>query len=254
MFQWTGEALKQAATAQQLANCALELTSEKHRHLVALRLPVLGEPLTVEIDKAGDNAKWLMGNLPAVKSTFLEVTRAEGFQPVKREPKEPVNPGTPILVWTGPKDKPPPLALKLTSTANARGVTVTMQPQVKLEGLGDLQPYRRKDIVNLQPRAAQQLQMDMAALTKAKNDRPSKDPVKAAIEKPLMEKLKVDLTAQVESRTTLLDQLAFLVDFTESAAGNARLHFRVYHQASEKVQVDLLVTENGGEPEPSPKK
>jgi hypothetical protein len=256
MFQWTGEALKQAATAQQLANCALELTSEKHQHLVALRLPVLGEPLTVEIDKAGANAKWLMGNLPAAKSTFLEVTRAEGFKPAKLEPKEPINPGTSaiILVWLGPKDKPPPLALKLTSTANARGVTVNMQPQVKLEGLGDLQPYRRKEIVNLQPRAAQQLQMDMAALTKAKNDRPSKDPVKAAMEKPLMEKLKTDLTAQVESRTTLLDQLAFLADFTESTAGNARLHFRVYHQASDKVQVDLLVTENGSEPEPEPKK
>jgi hypothetical protein len=131
---------------------------------------------------------------------------------------------------------------------------VNLQPQVKLEGLGDLQPYRRKEVLALQPRAAQQLQIDTAALTKAKNDRPSRDPVKAAIEKPLMEKLKTDLTAQVDSRATLLDQLAFLADFTESTAGAARLHFRVYHQASEKVQVDLLVTEGGDESEQDAKK
>jgi serine/threonine protein kinase len=249
MFQWTGEALKQAPTAQQLANCALELTSDKHRHVAALRLPVLGEPLVVEIDKAGDNAKWLMGNLPSLKSTFLEVTRAEGFKPVKQEPKEPVNPGTTILVWVGPKDKPPPLALKLTSTANLRGVTVNMQPQVKLEGVTDLKPYRRKEVLPLQPQAARDLEILRNQLEAAKRKRPS-----TVADKAVLEGTKTNLTTQVDSRAILLDQLAFLADFTESTAGNARLHFRVYHQASDNVQVDLLITENGSEAKPDAKK
>jgi len=248
-FQWTEDALKQAPVARHLSNCALELTADKSRHVVALRTAVQGPPLVVDIEKQGVGVKWNIADLPIAKQLQIEITSTEGFKRLKQEPKDAVSAGEQITVWTGPSDKSIPLGLKLATTANARGVEIKLQPQVKLEG-EEPRPYRRKEFLSLQQQAAEELPLLEAELKRAKDSRSSQqNPVRAMLEKKAREQRLTTLTADLLQRSTQLDQVKYLTDFNSSMAGGAKIHFRVFTNAG-PVQIDLLRTEE----EPPPDK
>src|SRR4029453_13565732 len=120
--------------ARQLCNCALDLTTGASHFITALRTPIHGDPLKVEIDKASPAVRWNIGALPMAKQMFIEVTRTEGIKANRQEPKGPVGVGETLTVGTGKDDKAVALFLKLATSSTARTVDVKLQPQVKLEG------------------------------------------------------------------------------------------------------------------------
>jgi eukaryotic-like serine/threonine-protein kinase len=242
IFQWTDEGIKQASVAGQLANCALNLTAEKANHLVALRTPVMGQPLTVEIDKAGAGVRWNIGEMPVAKQIFVEVTRVDGFQALKKEPTSLTVPvGETITVWTGTTEKMMPLALKLTTSSTARGMEVKLMPHAKLEGQ-ELRAYRRKEFSALQLQMENEMPLLVQQLEQAKRDRPSTNPVKGPIEKKQIDDRKAALAAELTRRTAVREQLEYLLGFTGTFQNTAQIHFRVYYQAGD-TKIDLLRTE-----------
>jgi eukaryotic-like serine/threonine-protein kinase len=244
VFQWTDEAVKQAASARQLCNCALDLTAETRHIVTALRTPVRGEPLKVEIDKASPAVRWNIGALPMAKQMFIEVTRTEGIKAHRQEPKGPVSVGETFTVGTGKDDKSVALFLKLTTSSTARTVDVKLQPQVKLEGQ-ELRNYRRKELLNLQPQIAQEIPVIEAELKKTKDKRPS-----LPAEKQLQETRVASLANELLNRSNALDQIVYLTSFADNFPGTALMHFRVYYQSqSGDTQIDLLRTED--EPPPA---
>jgi len=250
-FAWQPDLGMLAGTARLLSNCAMILQTGDARHVMALRKPVLGEPLRVDLDKP-TSVRWTIPDLPPVRQLQLTVTRVEGVKDIRKEPSEPVAPGNALSVWLGPSDKWYPLGLRLTSSANNRGVTINFQPQIKLQGFNEPKTYRRNDIPVLQQRAAAELDAAAKGLEQAKRDRPSTNPVKGPIEKELIEKRKTLFTEQLTNLTVVIEQLAYIAQFMEVTQGEAKVHFRISYMADD-VPIDLLITEEGP-PAPAGKK
>jgi serine/threonine protein kinase len=242
MFQWTDEAIKQAALASHLSNCALELTSDKSRHVVALRTAVQGQPLIVDIEKPNIGVKWNIADVPIPKQLQIEITSLEGMKQAKQEPKDAIAAGEQFTVWTGPTEKSQPLGLKLTTSATARSVEIKLQPQTKLEG-EDPKLYRRKELVTLQQQTAQHLPLLEAEIKRIKDSRGStNNKIQAELDKKLKESRLEAATKELLQRSTQLDQIKYLTDFNTSMQGGAKIHFRVFTTAG-PVQIDLLRTE-----------
>ncbi len=243
-FRWTEEAVKQAAIAKQLLNCALVLG--KSKQIAALRTPVMAQPLSIDIDKPTSAVKWNLRDLPIAKQIYLEVTRTDGFNRVKQEPKGAVNVSDSVTVHTGPSDKSAPLIFKLNTSTTANAIDVKVQTTVKLEGAGDQpRPYRRKDLVSMQPLLAQDLTKRKNELDSTKAKRPTlqaeKDAQQAMVER---------LARELATVNIKMDQVRYIVDFSEATEGAAKVHFRAYHLAGD-TKIDLLRTEE--EPEPAKK-
>jgi hypothetical protein len=242
MFQWTDEALMHAPLASHLSNCALELTTDKSRHMVALRTPVQGQPLVVDIEKPNIGVKWNIADVPIPKQLQIEITSVEGSKHSKVE-QNAATAGEPLLVWMGPTEKSMPLGLKLTTSANARGVEIKLQPQVKLGG-EEPRLYRRKELLSLQQQTVDELPMLEDQLKKAKDSRSySKNQNLAKLEKMGREELLKRMSADLLQRTTQLNQLQFVTDFNSTMQGGLKIHFRVFTTAG-SVQIDLLRTED----------
>lgn len=242
-FRWSAEAAKQAALARQLCNCAFQLISGPAQHVLALRTSVLGSPLVIDIDKSNCSVKWSLGDLPANKQLFVEVTRTEEIARHRQEPKLPINVGETATIWTGEKEEQAPLGLSMATVANARDITVNLQPQVKLDPTAKPAIYKRKDVQAIHQQTVQELPYLREQLEQAKRDRPSTIPQKAAIEKPLIEKRKIDAAVQLEKKDALLNQLIFITQFGENFPGTAKVHFRVYLQLADN-KIELLRTED----------
>ena len=242
LFQWTDEAVKQAPVASHLCNCALELSSDKARHVVALRTVVQGQPLVVDIEKPNVAAKWNIADLPITKQLQIEITAIEGLPQAKQEPLDAVTAGEQFTIWTGPTDKSMPLGLKFTTSATARNVEVKLQPQVKLEG-EEPRLFRRKELVTLQQQTAQQLPVLGEEIKRIKDSRGStKNKIQAEIDKKLKESRLENATEELLQRSTQLDQIKYVVDFNTSMQGGVKIHFRVFTTAG-PVQIELLRTE-----------
>ena len=142
-FQWTPEGAKEA-NAPFLANCALELSAGPGHHVVAFREPVVGPPMTIELEKQG-TAKWLVENLPDPKSVHFEVSKLDGIPRQKYEPENVMHGvGEDVMVWTGPSDDAMALGIKLTSGISGKNVQITSFPWVKFEGMKKAEKYSKK--------------------------------------------------------------------------------------------------------------
>lgn len=245
-FAWQSELGMLAGTARLLSNCALILQTGDARHVLALRKPVVGEPLRIDLDKPA-SVRWTISDLPPARQLQLIVTRIEGVKDIRKEPAEPVAPGTALSVWLGPSDKWFPLGLRLTSSVNNRGASVSFQPQIKVQGFSEPRPYRRKEIPALQQQAATELEVATKGLEQAKRDRPSTNPIKGPIEKELIEKRKTLFTEQLNNVTVAIEQLAYIAQFMETTQGEAKIHFRISYLADD-VPIDLLITEEAPPP------
>jgi serine/threonine protein kinase len=235
-FCWTEEAVKQAAIAKQLLNCALVLG--KSKQVAALRTPLMVQPLSIDIDKPASAVKWSLRDLPIAKQIYLEVTRTDGFNRVKQEPKGAVNVSVPITIYTGPSDKSAPLIFKLNTSSTANAIDVKVQTTVKLEGAGDQpRPYRRKDLTAMQPLLAQELSQRKKEYDTTKAKRPT-----LQADKELQEAMVIRMANDLATVNIKMDQVRYIVDFSEATEGAAKVHFRAYHLAG-NTKIDLLRTE-----------
>jgi hypothetical protein len=235
LFQWTEEAAKQAAVARQLCNCTVALTAGSSKHFLGLRPAIVASPIVVDVEKPA-TSKWTLGELPVGKHIFVEVTRVEGLKDTLVEPKQPVVVGEPITVWLGEEPKSLPLAVKLSTSSNARDFEIKQQAHIRFE---EQEPrlYRRKELLGQHFTFMQQLELIGPELTKTKNSRPTRD-----VEKLLKEQ-KIDALAKQQLAIgKTLETINFATGFAEKYGGAVLVHVRVYYQAGDH-QLDLLRTE-----------
>jgi hypothetical protein len=233
-FQWTEEAVKQAAVAKQLCNCTVELTAGGAKHALGLRTPVMGSPLIVDVEKPV-STKLTIGDLPIGKQVFVEVTRVEGIKDTQVEPKQ-VATGEEIWVWLGDAPKSFPLAAKLATSSNARDVEIKQQAYVKLDEQ-EPQIYRRKDLLALHQASLQQFDFISMELKKKKDSRPRQE-----IERQLRDQIVEGLAKQQLTLGNVMEHINFATGFAEKHHGSVLVHFRVYYQAGE-TKLDLYRSE-----------
>jgi serine/threonine-protein kinase len=230
-FQWTPEGAKEA-NAPYLANCALELSAGTGRHVVALREPVVGPPLVIELEKPG-SAKWLVDHLPDPKSIHFEVTELEGMPRKKFDGDINVlrGVGEDMTVWTGPDDETMPLGIRLTSGISGKNVQVTSAPWLKFEGMKKAEKYSKKILAANKAGATQRL----SVLTQQREALPKGEQTEA-------QRNLLDQEIQALSKGT--SQVDAITEFIDKLKGVGKIHFRVFYAAEEGAQVDLLVTSN----------
>lgn len=230
-FQWTPDGAKET-TAPFLCNCALELSAPGGNMIVALREPVTGPPLTIDLEKAGAAAKWQVDNLPDPKNIYFEVTSLEGIPRQKYVPENLIRgAGEDIYVWTGPADDVMALGLKLTSSAAGKNLQVSTMPQIQFEGMKKPERYSKKVMTTGKTAMSQKLGL----LTQQLNSLSGRD--------PRTEQQRGLINQEIETLNKGASQVDALLGFIEALQGTGKMHFRIYYEAEES-QVDLLVTSN----------
>jgi len=225
-FQWTPEGAKEA-NAPYLANCALELSAGTGHHTVAFREPVVGPPMTIELEKQG-TAKWVVDLLPDPKSIHFEVTKLDGIPRQKFDPENVMRGvGEDMTVWTGVTDDAMPLGIKLTSGISGKNVQITSFPWVKFEGMKKAEKYSKKVLATGRAGATQRLN----ALTQQLNSTAKDNEAQRNL-----------LNLEIEALNKGASQVEALTGFIDALQGTGKIHFRVYYLADETTQVDLLVT------------
>ena len=228
-FQWTPEGTKEA-NAPYLGNCALELSAGAGRHVVALREPVTGPPLTVEFEKPG-TGKWLVDHLPDPKSIHFEVTELEGMPRKKFDGEINVlrGVGEDLTVWTGPSDDAMPIGIRLTSGISGKNLQVTSSPWVKFEGMKKAEKYSKK-VLNVNKEGATQR---LSLLTQQRE----------ALKKGKETEAQVNLLdLEIEALSKGASQVDAVTGFIDSLKGIGKIHFRVFYAAEDGAQIDLFVT------------
>jgi serine/threonine protein kinase len=227
-FQWTPEGAKEA-NAPYLGNCALELIAGTGNHVVALREPVVGPPLDIELEKQG-TAKWTVDHLPDPKNIHFEVTKLNGIPRQKYDPENVMKGvGEDVTVWTGPNDDVMPLGIRLTSAVSGKNLQVTSVPWLRFEGMKKAEKYSKKVLATGKAGAAQRL----SALTQQREALPKGEQTDA--QRNL-------LSQQIEALNKGASQVEAITGFIDSLKGTGKMHFRIYYAAEEGAQVDLLVT------------
>jgi hypothetical protein len=231
-FQWTPEGAKQSA-APLLGNCALLMTAGAGKHDLALRVPILAEPLKVEMQKSGAAAKWTVPLLPDPKNVFIQITRLDGeFLEHKFKERDTLEGSDRTEVWTGSGPDSMVLGLRIDSTISAQSIQVKASPLYQLKGMRlakSIATKKELTAMNNTLEGSRKLaNAKMEAASKAKGE-PAERAANLA---------KVELE-NVESQSAQLDELEKLI---EGLDGKAAIHFRVYFQTADG-PIDLLVTE-----------
>jgi hypothetical protein len=241
-FQWTPEGAKEA-NAPYLANCALELSAGSGHHIVAFREPVAGPPLALEFEKPG-SAKWAVDHLPDPKSIHFEIAKLEGVPRQKYDPENVMRGvGEDVTVWTGPADDGMALGIKLTSGLSGKSVQVMSTPWLKFEGMKKPEKYSKKMMAGGKAAATQRLNFLTQQLNSLGNGRDERTEQQRGL-----------LNQEIETINKGAAQVDALSGFIDALQGTGKIHFRIFYQADETTQVDLLVTSNDAAPDEKPDK
>jgi hypothetical protein len=230
MFQWTPEGARNEV-APLLGNCALDLTAgTAHRHL-ALRQPLMIEPLAVDLEKPSTLSKSTIDHLPDPKKIVVEISRLSSEFPKYRfdESQQLEGASDSAILWTGADENAFVLGIRLDSSVGARLVQLKGAAQLKLPGMARPKPLQKRDLQELDATIksrGQALAVQERIATEKKASTEQKNVIKAAQNKNNQD----------------LDQLNQLLELITSLHGKGRIHFRAYYQADD-AQVDLLATE-----------
>jgi hypothetical protein len=237
MFQWTPEGAKNDF-ASYLSNCLLELNAGSGRHQVALREPVVGEPIELDVEKAIPTTKWVIDSMPDLNQVEVEIAQFEADPNFKKR----IDTST-ILggkgftnLWLGPGDDQMLLAFRLDVSPAGRGLEVKAAPYVKLEGMTEAMRLSKRTMQTLTSAVQGQLQTANVQLAIANNtkDNNRKKSLKAAADQTFEQANKA--RAQVEH----------LSELVKNVTGKTKVHARVWYLADTQSRVLLLDT--GGPP------
>jgi serine/threonine-protein kinase len=233
-FQWTAEGAKQAAAAL-LCNCGLHLSAGAGQHDLALRTPVKGEPLVIDLEKPV-GVKWQIDALPDLTKVFVAITRLdvpfEKHKFDKAEQFEATDDST--IVWFGAADDAMPLGIRISSSSSARGLELKTASLLKTSSMQKPKPFQKKDLKTMESGIGRQmnsLNQQIAALPK-----PGKD------ENPMLKQQRGLLNTRLEELDAAGKQLKELSDSVEALQGKGTIHFRVFYQTDDG-PIDLLVTD-----------
>jgi hypothetical protein len=236
-FQWQRAAPEQTSAAL-LQNCGLSMSAGADHHKVALRKPVIGEPLAVNYEKPGA-VRWTIESLPDPKSIMIEIGRLEGDFQAHKFDKQPLEGSDTGGVWVGTTEESLVLGLKLTTSLTARGIEVKSTPQIKTTGMKRPTPLNLRDLTSEEKKVAfrrEQLTVQVNSLPKQKNE--------------AVDRQRNLMNVEIEKVNAYGDQLTQLASLVENLNGKAKIHFRVFYQ-TEDGEIDLLTTDEGAATEPA---
>jgi hypothetical protein len=238
VFQWTPKAANEAAVANLLCNCALELNAGPKQLVVPLRKPVTGPPLALDLNRPNATVRWPIDFLPDTKQVYLEVQRLDGVEHQRIQPAGGVAAGSEVTLWAGPAAETLYLALRCDTSATTRHVEVRGLAQAQIEGVTrGLERFNRRDLGNKLQYADQQVAV--LALTSRGAQEAEKDAEKR-------KRMKGSFDQRMGAFATQAEKIRKLLEFTAALA--PALHFRVYYLADDH-QVDLLITQAEEAPE-----
>jgi serine/threonine protein kinase len=234
-FQWTAEGAKQTSSPL-LSNCSLHLTAGAGQHDVAFRVPIIGDPLIVELEKAGSSVKWNLQQLPDPKKIFIQVSRLDGgFLEHKFKERDTLEGSDRTEVWTGSGPDSMVLGLRIDSTVSGQSIQIKATPLYQLTGMPMPKSLATKkeltSIGNTLDLRRAKASKTQELASKAKGEQAERAANLAKVE---LEKVNVSDA-----------QLKELQGLIEGLEGKGTIHFRVYYQTDDG-PIDLLVTEEGG--------
>lgn len=233
-FEWTADSLKFPA-APYLCNCLLAMSAGTGSHQLALRAPIVGNPLTVEFEKSSMNTKWTIDYPPNPKQIVLKIGPVEGaFPKYKVGPKEEISAAkdtTEVAVGNG--EEALILIFKLDSSMVGKQITVISKPQFKLEGMSTAQPLLKNVLKNMVPSAVKTLeaarQQQQLLIT---------NPTIPPEQKAQAELIANKKISEYEAQHAQAVQLQQIV---EGLQGKGKIHFQVHYEADD-AKVPLIST------------
>jgi hypothetical protein len=233
-FQWTPEGAKQVS-APLLGNCALQMTAGAGKHDLALRVPILAEPLKLEMQKSGASVKWTIPHLPDPKNIFIQITRLDGeFLEHKFKERDTLEGSDRTEVWTGSGPDSMVLGLRLDSTIAAQSIQVKGAPLYQIKGM-----RTPKAVASKKELTAMNITLDKSRqAANAKHEIASKAKGEQAERAVNLAKVELD---NVNATAAQVEELEKLI---EGLDGKGAIHFRVFFQTADG-PIDLLVTEEG---------
>jgi serine/threonine-protein kinase len=240
-FQWTPDGARHEY-APFLGNCKLVLSAGPDQHELALREPLKGESLLVDLEKPGATVKWNLDFLPHPKKLVVEISRlGEAFPAHKFDPSTTMEGlSADTLVWTGADPENALLGIKFESWQSPKFVQVKATAQLRSGGKAEpLIKRKLQDFIKGVDSRRFALLKKQEAMEKGKAPKGQESVWKAQLEAT---KKELDALAATEEQTNKLQQLV------EELKGKSEVHFRVYFVADD-TQVDLVVTDANPAPE-----
>lgn len=239
-FQWSEEAVQDEASAH-LINCMLNvnLTVGGATKDVALRRPVIVEPITLDMERTGTKVRWEIPTPPDPNKVYLQITnRPPPFPKSTVEPDKPVNMDRATqMIRVGEKEENQVLVLKVDSDMK-RNVEVNVTAWAQFNKAAKPERINKASLKKMEMAAQTAAQAagikvaQLAALKPPGNDRQKKQQLDQA--KNLADQ-------QLKYWTEVNGKMETLKQLYEQLNGNAKINFRVYYQ-TEAGEITLLRT------------
>ncbi len=239
-FQWTKDAVKDPLSAH-LVNCMLNinLTVGGATKDLALRKPVVLEPITLEMERAGAKVRWEIPHPPNPDKVFWTVSKlAAPFPKHVKEPDQPIpanNGGQ--LIRFGEKEEDKVMLLKLTSKLR-RHLEMNVTAFAQFDKAAEMQPINKASLKKMDQFVTASAQQASIRVQQLAVYNPGSDGAK----KQQHEQQK-NLANQAMAQMTLMKaKMEKLKQLHESLNGQGKLQFRVFYQ-TEAGDVTLLRTQ-----------
>ncbi|MFN0018146.1 MAG: protein kinase domain-containing protein, partial [Pirellulaceae bacterium] len=234
-FQWTDDATKQLNAAPYLCNCVLTMSAGSGAHALALRQPLTGEAMKIDLEKPM-MAKFNVDYPPNPKQIVIQLGPPEGkFPKFKFEKAELTAKNDNTMFSTGPGDEVHLLHFKIISSMSGRMLKIDGQPNFKLHGMNKPEKYVKAKMNKLIPdtEAASQAAMQQQAQVNANINQipPDRRPQAEAEMKKL-----------VEDTATQKTQAVMLRDLVKDLQGDGKIHFHIFYEADTENKVVLVST------------
>ncbi len=237
MFQWLPAAADNQY-ASNLRNCSLKITAGTAKPLeFALRSPVVGESLPIDLTKSTMQGRWNV-EAPPDPSALQISASVKGYK-VVLEPPQPISAvkGT-QWIYLGDNQATSVLALKMDSSVSARGIQVALKPYLTIPGQKPVaynKATKKKVTQELAQRNTLQSKVIFFSEQLSKAPKQQKPQIQA-------------LLTQAEQQLQSFDKMAQMVSQLEQIEQNysmATIDFEVTYRTLQGATV-LVKTEAGG--------
>ncbi|MDP6553530.1 MAG: serine/threonine-protein kinase [Pirellulaceae bacterium] len=240
-FHWQ-PAAAESQFAGNLRNCSLKMTAGSAKpQLLALRSPIVGESVPIDLTKPSIQARWNVDS-PPDPSTLQIATSLKGHKMVL-DPPQPIGAmkGT-QWIYLGENKDTALLALKLDTTVTARGIQVTLKPFMKFAGEKPL-AYNKGTKKRVTQSMSKQGQIEQAKIAFLQNQLK-----KAPREKKQQVQIALTQAEQGFQAFGKMAQQVSQLDQIEQSYAGALLDFEVIYRTIQGETVLVRTQAGGGTP------
>lgn len=234
-FQWTDDATKQLTAAPYLCNCALTMSAGMGSHVLALRQPITGEPLKIDLEKPM-SAKFKIDYPPNPKQIVIQLGPPEGpFPKFKFEKQELTAKTDNTMFMTGPGDDVMLMHFKMVSNMSGPLLKIDALSNYQIHGMNKPEKYVKAKMNRLLSDAEAASRQALLQQQQVNANINQIAPDRRAQAEAEMKKL-VEDTAMQKAQA---EQLMRLI---KDVQGEGKLHFHIYYEADTETKVDLVST------------